>query len=288
MPANGEKGDMLQKLCRRLTLLHLLAAMLLWPLMAQAGVKSTSYYNLDYGRWSGVAEALAPYLDAAFTTPSNLLSYNNQGHGKIDIHCYSDPRDDTLGYMNPGENSLYLNFYGGNSTSASYLSDYGDTVAHETAHVLYYNKTGLADRYDLYSQAMLSDIWVAETMAFYVGSVAYPQGPRESKSSLGAQLYRYSKGGSQRSSWYDSGLRYDGGSASSLDYVQLQAAGLFLATYGDGKGYARLSDYLARYANYEAALQYAFGKPSGQYGTASGASVNTLYSEYIKYYFGSY
>ncbi|MBI4800393.1 MAG: hypothetical protein HY794_17015 [Desulfarculus sp.] len=125
-------------------------------------------------------------------------------------------------------------------------------------------------------------------MAFYVGDVAYPQGPRESKASLGAQLARYSGNGSRRASWYDSGVRYDNGSASGLDYAQLDAAGLFLATQGDGQGYARLTDYLSRDGNHEAALQYAFGKPSGQYGTAAGPGVNTLYCDYIQYYFGGY
>ncbi|MFH1033028.1 MAG: hypothetical protein V1806_00850 [Pseudomonadota bacterium] len=279
---------MLYKYRRYLTVLPLLVGLLLWPVLGQAGLKSTTYYDLDYGRWSGVGSALVSYLDAAFTTPAGLLGYNNQGHGKIAIQCYSDPRSGTLGYMNPGENTLYLNLYGGNSTSASYLSDYGDTVAHETTHILYYNKTGLADRYDLYSSAMLSDIWVAESMAFYVGDVAYPKGPRDSKAYIGSQLNRYSQGGAQRASWYDSGIRYDDGSASNLDYAQLEAVGQFLATYGDGKGLMRLTDYLTTSNNYEAALQYAFGKPSGQYGTASGSGGNTLYSEYIKYYYGSY
>lgn len=273
---------------RLLALLWLLALTLALAGPAPAGVKSTTYYTLDYGRWGGVAEALAPYLEAAFTTPQALLGYANQGHGKIEVIFYSDPGGDTLGYMYPGENTLYLNLYGGQSTSARYLGDYGSTVAHETTHILYYHKTGLAERYDLDSQAMQSDIWVAEGMAFYVGDVAYPQGPRESKASLGAQLARYSGNGSRRVSWYDSGLRYENGSASGLDYAQLDALGLFLATYGDGRGYALLTDYLSRSGDHEAALRYAFGKPSGQYGTAAGAGVNTLYCDYIQYYFGGY
>lgn len=281
---------MSKKLCRLLAHCWLLALAVALALPGQvwAGVRSTTHYTLDYGRWAGVAEALVPYLDAAFTTPQALLGYGNQGHGKIEINFYSDRDDEVLGYMNPGENALYLNIYGGQSTSARYLRDYGSTVAHETTHVLYYNQTGLAQRYDLYSQAMLCDIWISEAMAFYVGDVAYPQGPQENKSSLGAQLDRYSGHGARRTSWYESGLRYDEGSASSLDYVQLDAAGLFLATYGDGQGFARLSDYLSRSGDHEAALQYAFGKPSGQYGTAVGAEVNTLYSDYHRYYFGGY
>lgn len=284
----GETRDMLQKLCRRLRWLPLWVALLLWPVLAQAGTMSTAYYTLDYGRWSGVANALLPYLDAAFTTPAGILGYNNQGHGKIDIFFYSDRGSDTLGYMYPGDNALYLNLYGGNSTGSGFLSDYGDTVAHETTHILYYNKTGLADRYDLTSAAMQSDIWVSESIAFYVGDVAYPRGPQENKSSIGAQLFSYSNGGAKRTTWYDTGQSYDNGSASNLDFTQLDAIGLFLASYGDGRGIARLTDYLSHGNDYDAAFSSAYGKPSGQFSTASGPGVNTLYSEYIKYYYGSY
>lgn len=279
---------MFQNLRRRLALLPLLAVLLFLPSLAQAGVLSTTYYNLDYDRWSGVANAMVPYLDAAFTTPRDLLSYNNQGHGKIDVHFYSDSRDETLGYMNPGENALFLNIYGGQKTSSDYLSDYGNTVAHETTHILYYNKTGLQDRYDLNSQAMQSDLWVSESIAFYVGDMAYPQGPQETKASIGAQLSRYSNGGSKRVSWYDSGVRYGDDTATNLDYVQLDAIGQFLANYGGTQGVAKFTDYLVHDGNFDAAMVSAYGKPSGQYSTDSGAGVNTLYSEYIKYYFGSY
>ncbi|MBI4800394.1 MAG: hypothetical protein HY794_17020 [Desulfarculus sp.] len=145
----------------RLALLWLLALALALAGPALAAVKSTTHYTLDYGRWGGVAEALAPYLEAAFTTPQALLGYGNQGHGKIEVIFYSEPDGGTLGYMYPGENALYLNLHGGQSIAAHQPRYYGSTVAHETTHILYYHKPGLAERHDLYSEAMLSDIWVS-------------------------------------------------------------------------------------------------------------------------------
>jgi hypothetical protein len=275
-------------LWRGLALIVLLLLAPSWGGTAQANVQATAYYNLDYGPWEGVAKALTPYLDAAFTTPQGVLGYDNQGRGRIDVIFYRDPNSPTLGYMQAGQNALHLNILGDQSTAASYLSHYGSVVAHETAHILYYNKTGLQARYNLNSGAMKSDSWVTEAIAYYVGEVAYARGPRQSRSSIGAQLAYYSGQGAQRVSWYDSGSRYRDGNPSSLDIVQIEAIGLFLATYGDGSGMSRLTDYLVKSGDFEAALQSAYGRPSGQYGTAAGAKENTLYSEYIKYYFGGY
>ncbi|MFH1035893.1 MAG: hypothetical protein V1806_15410 [Pseudomonadota bacterium] len=271
--------------------LALAGLLLLVPALAgtaQANTQTTGHYNLDYGPWQGVAKALTPYLDAAFTTPQGVLGYDNQGHGNIDVIFYSDPNSATLGYMTAGQNALHLNIVGDQSTAAGYLSQYGSVVAHETAHILYYNKTGLAGRYNLNSGAMKADSWVTEAIAYYVGEVAYPRGARQGRASLGSLLAHYSNNGATRSSWYDSGSRYRDGNPSSLDIVQMEATGYFLANFGGGGGLARLTDALAGNGDFEAALQSAYGRPSGQYGTASGAKENTLYSEYIKYYYGSY
>jgi len=253
------------------------------------GVLSTTYYDIYYGQWESVAQGLSAYLDAAFTTARDVLGYDNSGYGKITITFYSDPSSSTSGYMYWGENGIYLNLLYGSSITDSYLQSYGSTVAHETAHVLFFHETNLDERYAYTTVGGSCTTWVTEALSYYVSDVVYPYGDQYSASTLGSLLYYYSWNGQWRSSWYASGRDYKYGTADSLDLVQLESIGQFLADYGGGwDAIHQTLDELASSGDFDTAFRLAYGLETGQFTTSSGAFVNTLYSQYIYYYLGHF
>lgn len=271
-----------------LILLILLTLCTALAVPAADSVKSTTYYNLHYSNWESVANALTPYLDAAFTTSRDVLGYSNSGYGKIDVYFYSNPRSGTAGYTTPGENALYLNLYYGSSTSDAYLRDYGSTVAHETSHVFFFHQTSIQNRYSWDSAGGSAWTWITESLSYYVGDVVYPYGSQYGKAALGSLLSYYSKDGSLRYSWQDSGGRYKVGAANALDLVQLETIGQFLAERGGWGSIQGMLRNLAAGNDFDTAFKKSFGLETGMASTASGSGVNTLYSEYIKYYLGHY
>lgn len=270
----------------RATIFALLCLAILLPGLSSnaASVKSTTYYNIYYDQWQGVADALSGYLDSAFTSARDVLGYDNSSYGKIDIYFYSDSKSSTLGYTPYGSNSCYININHGTSTSSSYLSDYGSTIAHETAHVLFFHKT----KVNMTSSDGPAYTWLTEALSYYVGDVVYPQGDKLSKSTLGSYLSNYSSNGSKKVSWWTSGANYQNGSPSTLDLVQLECIGLYLADNGGWSSIQNALTYLSQGNSMDSAFQKAFGKSTGQSGTDTGSSVNTLYSGYIYYYLGHY
>lgn len=270
----------------RTTIGALLCLAILLPVWTSnaALVKSTTYYNVYYDQWQGVADALSGYLDSAFTSARDVLGYDNGSYGKIDIYFYSDTKSNTLGYTPYGSNNFYINLTHGSSTNASYLSDYGSTIAHETAHVLFFHKT----KVNMTSADGPSYTWLTEALSYYVGDVVYPQGDRLSKSTLGSYLSNYSSNGAKKASWWTSGSNYQNGSYSALDLVQLECIGLYLAETGGWAGIQNVLNYLSQGNSVDSAFQKAFGKSTGQSGTDAGSTVNTLYSGYIYYYLGHY
>lgn len=274
------------RLSRMVSLPLLLLALL--TSAALAGEKTTTYYTLHYDSWSEVADALTPYLDAAFTTSKNVLGYDNSGFGKIDIYFYSDPGSATLGYTTAGQNSFHLNLTHGTSLRDSYLSEYGQTIAHETAHVFFFHQTKLNEKYAWSSDGAATYTWLTEALSYYVGGVAYPYGSQYSKATLASTFKYYSRNGAERASWLDTGRDYKNGSASALELVQLETIGYFISETYSWSGIASLLSTLAANGNYESAFKTIFGKESGQSGTSSGADVNTLYSDYIHFYLGHY
>jgi hypothetical protein len=274
-----------RKINALLLALWLLAAVAALPAWA-GGVKSTDYFNLHYESWSGVANALEPYLNSAFTAGRDVLGYDNAGYGKIDVYFYSDPKSSTLGYTYPGQNAFYLNLTHGSAVRDSYLGEYGQTVAHETAHVLFFHKTKLNERYAWNTDGGSTWTWLSEALSYYVGDVAYAHGPRYDRGYLSSLFSYYSKDGSQRVSWLDTGRDYKFGTVSDLELVQLQTIGFYLSETYTWGGLHNLLNSLASSGDYEGSFRSAFGRESGQGGTASGNG--TLYSEYIKFYLGHY
>jgi hypothetical protein len=269
-------------------LLSLLVGLLLSPAWAADSVKSTDYFNIHYGSWQGVAESVSPYLDAAFTTSRDVLGYDNAGYGKIDVYFYSDPKSGTAGYTYAGENTIHINLLYGDSTKDSYLRGYGSTIAHETGHVLFFHETKVQNRYAWGTNGAAAYTWITEALSYYIGDVVYPHGSQYSKAQLGSMVNTYSRNGSQRNTWLNSGGNYMQGVSSSLDLVQLKTIGQYLESAGGwGAIQAALSN-LAAGNDYDTAFRKAFGKDTGMSSTASGADVNTLYSGYINYYLGHY
>ncbi|MFH1059976.1 MAG: hypothetical protein V1797_15030 [Pseudomonadota bacterium] len=268
-----------------LILLCLLAALAVLPAWA-GGVKSTDYFNLHYESWSGVAEALEPYLNSAFSSGRDVLGYDNTGYGKIDIYFYSDSKSSVQGYTYAGENAFYLNISHGSSLRESYLSEYGQAVAHETAHVLFFHKTKLNERFGWNTDGGSTWTWLTEALSYYVGGVVYPMGSQYDRAYLSSMLNYYSKDGSQRTSWLETGKDYKYGTVTDLELVQLETIGYFLSETYTWGGLHNLLNSLATSTNFENTFKSVFGRESGQNSTNSGNG--TLYSEYLKFYLGHY
>lgn len=269
-------------------ILLLVLALAVPPAVWADATKTTDYYTIHYGQWEQVASSLTPYLNAAFTTASGVLGYSNPGYGKIDIYFYSDPKSNTLGYTYPGENAIHINLYYGDSTNSAYLQDYGATVAHETGHVLFFHETNIQNRYSWDTVGGSEWTWITESLSYYIGDVAYPYGSQYSKAQLSSIYSYYSQNGKLKESWYHTGRNYKLGANSSLTLVQLDTIGKFLVDTGGLSAVQAAVRNLAAGDSFDTAFSKAFGKSTGMNSTASGAGVNTLYSDYLYYYLGHY
>lgn len=257
-----------------------LVMLMLAPLALAGGVKSTTYYNLHYESWESMANAMIPYLDAAFTSASSVLGYGNQGYDKIDIYFVNEPKNWADGYyINDGSNALYLNMAGYPTASMANAKSADSIIAHETTHLLFYHKIGG------YSSSL---DWYNEALAYYVGNVVYSYGSQYGKSEIGASLSYYSRRGATKSSWFDTAVRYGQGSSTTFDWWQLNAIGYYLNSVGKWDGIQQTLTYLASGRSLESSLIATYGKSSGQFDTSTGAGANTLYSDYYYYYFGHY
>lgn len=271
-----------------LILLSILVGLLSAPAWADDPVKSSDYFNIHYGSWQGVADAMTPYLNAAYTSSRDVLGYTNPGYGKIDVYFYSDPKSATAGYTYPGENAIHINLLYGNATNDSYLRSYGSTMAHETGHVLFFHETKEQNRYAWGSTGAAAYTWITESLSYYIGDVVYPYGSQYSKNQLGSMFNTYSRNGTLRNTWLNSGGNYMLNAASSLDLVQIKTIGEYLADTGGWGAIQAMLSNLAAGNDFDTAFHKAFGKDTGMFSTASGADVNTLYSGYINYYLGHY
>ena len=220
-------------------------------------------------------------MDSGYSAASSVLGEDYDGN----INCWLQyaAGNDTAGlfqYAYPS--SIFLNL--ATSSSSSYMAG---VAAHETTHLLLHNAT------DLISRDLVGESWVGEALAYYVGNTAYAFGTRWGYETYSEALDFYSNNGSIRSSWYDSGARYNGrgtnAECTNLDLIQMNSIGYFLANSDRGwQAIQETVDYLGQGMSIEDAFSSAYGMSTGQYDTASGPGVNTLYSKYINYYLGHY
>lgn len=231
-----------------------------------------SYYNF--------AGSLSGYLGESYDSASSVLGRGNDGYGNINLWLSNDSGNSAVGWYYPGQgsNSIYLNL--SQPGDGAY---FGSVAAHETTHLILDHDTNIFNR-DPYGTN-----WYSEALAYYVGNSVYAYGYQQGYSYNSAMLKQYSQNGATRADWYGSGQRYLDDNGSTLDWVQLNVIGYFLA-HSD-RGWSAIQDTvsnLSRNQSMEASLQAAYGMASGMQSIASGPDVNTLYSRYINYYLGHY
>lgn len=234
-----------------------------------------------YSSYYRAAGSIAPYMPSAYTTASAVLGLSKSNY--IDAYLWYDSGRSAVGWYYNNSNAIYLNL--AHSGTASY---FGSVASHETTHLLFDQATHLVNR------DPVAESWVTEAFAWYVGSTVYPYGSRYGYSYNSQLLDYYSNNGAIRATWYGSGARYNHRGTSvpaySIDYVQMQTIGYFLAH--SSKGWSAIQEtvrYLMRGYSIDSAFSSAYGGlKTGQHSTASGPSVNTLYSKYLNYYLGHY
>ena len=250
---------------------------------------STDHYNLlmpgtmagPYTYYLARAVYLSIYMDSAYTAASAVLGEDSGG--MINVWLQYAAGNSTLGlFRYDYPTSIFLNLAA--SSSSSYMAG---VAAHETSHLIFHDATNLVSR------DLVGESWVSEALAYYVGNTVYAFGTRYGYDVYSEALEEYSNNGRNRSSWYDSGARYNGRGTSqeptNLDYVQLNSIGYFLANSSRGwDAIQQTVDLLGGGGSIDQAFSAAYGMPTGQYNTASGPGVNTLYSEYLNYYLGHY
>lgn len=247
----------------------------------------TDYYKVlmpgtskgPYSNYFSTALMLEPYLDSGYTAARSVLGRETKYY--VNLWMTHDSSKSALGWYRPGLgwHSIFLNF-----ASLRSLSECGQTVSHETNHLLLDNTTNLYNRFGL------SSSWLFEALAYYTGNSVYKYGYKINYTRNRDLLKSYSNNGARKASWYESGARYFLSRSTDLDYVQLNTIGMFLAS--SQKGISAVRDtvtQLVNGANVDTAFARSYGGlTSGQYSIASGAGVNTLYSRYLKYYLGHY
>jgi hypothetical protein len=212
--------------------------------MALASTKydlySTQYYNIWYNTadTAGIeyAKGLEPYLGKAYNAALSVIGtdyrYPSQ-QGKLNIRLYQSD-DSSYGYMSPSRDSsgTYVNL------NTNYLKEqpyaaWGSTVAHETAHIMFFNYTK-ADRWNssLYNHMT----FLTEALSWFAGDCVYGWADHKtpgafSESYIKAQVKHYSALYGKEFSWYDTGKVYANSSSDrdlQLAIWNLRAIGTFL------------------------------------------------------------
>jgi len=200
----------------------------------------TEYYNIYYkdNDKSGLsyAKGLEPYLSKAYNAALSVIGFdyrNPDQQGKLNIKLYNS-QDGAYGYMAPSKTAIgstvFLNTY--------YLKDqsygaWGNTVAHETAHIMFFNYTN-AGKWNpgLWNYTT----YLTEALSWYAADCVYGWADRKTSSTISASYIRsqikfYSNVFNKNFSWYDTGLAYaDPHSQVDLSFSawNLRAIGSFL------------------------------------------------------------
>lgn len=234
---------------------------------AQAAIYTSNYYNVNYNNSSELlwAKSLATYLPEAYRAAQTTIGYDSR-KGQMNIYFYNKA-DGAAGYMYGGLQNIYLNRY--------YFKDYanwGGVVAHETAHVLFYNYTNA----HLWNSNMLYyTTFLTESLSWYAGSVAYKYGTQYSEATVKANLQYYSAQTGTVQSWYGSGYYYrnNGGLKTTQAIWQLMAIGYYLTggqttssstqvqklLYSLKSSQSKLRNYYTSVNTFENAFKTAYG-----------------------------
>jgi hypothetical protein len=286
---------------------------------------STTYYNIWYASGNATslayAQGIAPYMDKAYKAAYSVIGYDQRDYknaatgqpSKLNIKFYSAD-DGAYGYMlsnyNVFANTVYLN--------TNYLKDltyaaWGDTVAHETAHILFFNYTkaqNWSSRLTYYTD------FLTEALSHFAGDCVYgyadgvnPAG--YSQSYIAAQVKFYAAKLGTTYSWYDAGYHYyNATSQDELDFAKwnLRAIGSFLAEDIRTGTSSKLKTLLTTLRNdtgllswspnstttsvshFEAAFKTAYGKYANsawQYTGSTKAKTDTayLYADFYKRFY---
>lgn len=192
----------------------------------------TTYYNIWYNPYSSTelnyAKGIAPYLDKAYKAALTVIGYDyfRQG-GRLDIEF--DPScNGNEAFMYPGTTTVHLN----TSTLSKYkLGYWGNAVAHETAHILFYKNT--------YAHWWNSSItgyakFLTEALSWYAGDCVYGwwdgrSSATLSKSTIRSQVRSWADRTGYVLSWEDAGSYYGtSGSLGAQARWNLRAIGSFL------------------------------------------------------------
>lgn len=248
------------------------------PVLDTNPTLGSTHYTIYYGdaAYLGVAQTLVPYLNSSYNTAENVIGYNQPN---LNIYFYSAPGSNIGGYSEAGVQNVWLNTTGGTSTNAATIGQYSSVVAHETGHVLFFDETGITN-------VTPSVDWFTEALSYYIGDSADPYGTRYTKAQIGSELSVYSNNGATKEAWNTTGTLYLNGNSGNLEWWQLNAIGTYLESLGSSKVQAVIAD-IGQGMTEENAFIAVYGMPTGDDSTAAGPMINTLYSNYINYYYGT-
>jgi len=282
------------------------------PPIAQGSYYSTTYYNIYYydSTQQAWAKNIVAYLSRAFGAAKTTMGYDAR-KGKINIYFYK-LKDGNDSYMYRGKQDIHLNLYyiGLNHFTSEKV---GSLVAHETAHILFFNYTG-ADKWNSSYQISWYRTFLTEALSWYAGYYVYNSGKYTSSSAyseIRAKLKYYYGITKTTISWWNSGYIYEAGtnigSLKSQNQWQLRAIGWYLTggkltssssnvqrllyqmkAYSSSSGYYLRSSSWATAQNYfESCFKYAYGR----YANAGWIyCASTWHGEYknTKYLYGSF
>jgi hypothetical protein len=231
------------KMTFRLVLLTIVASIMLGAMVAQAGmfrpkVYQTTYYSIIYRNATELewAKALSTYLEESYGAAKKVIGYDAR-RGKLNINFYNR-KDGSGGFMYGGLQNIWLNRY--------YFSNYeswGSVVAHETAHVFFYNYTkAFAWNWKLANYTT----FLTESLSWYAGSVVYKYGEMYSEATVKANLQYYYGKTNTILSWYDAGYYYRKASGDKTTQAkwQLLSMGYFLTGGATGEAAANVKTLL--------------------------------------------
>ncbi len=282
---------------------------------------STTYYNIWYTKGDttslGYAQGIAPYLDKAYNSALSVIGYDYRSpaqQGKLNIQFYS-ASDGAYGYMVPGQggynstvflNTLYM------SAFPSYAA-WGGTIAHETAHIMFYNYT---KAYNWSSSLWYYTTFLTEALSHYAADCVYGWADKTTPATysaayIKAQVKYYAAKLGTTYSWYDVGYYYSNATTQDqLDFAKwnLRAIGSFLAEDIRSGSSSKLLNLLTTLRNdqsllswspnsktlavskFEAAFKTAYGKYANsawQYTGSKTAATDTsyLYADFYKRFY---